>query len=735
MVQAQHVEVAQKLEELHGTINIVTYKAKDTGFVVLKIADDNFKIIPASGIMPDAEKGLKVILRGGWKIHPTYGNQFNFTEYEIPEPDSDAGLVAFLSTLKGLGESKAKKIVEKFGENTMLVFEEDPNQLLSIRGIGVKTLPGIIKSFNETKGLSRLIGFLHKLGVSVSYAPRIYAKYKDDSVHRIKSDPYILAEEVHGFGFKRADELALGLGIQPNAAIRIQAAIIYVLKGVANRFGHCFLLRPELESMVKETISLPGYKPLDEEVENSITQLKSPKTKSHKSLIEEDEAIYLKTYYRAEVGLARRITQLSGALDVGNLEEWLKEYEQKNRIELAPGQKNAITVTQSNGLAVITGGAGVGKSTVSKAIIEYWYKLRKRVIAVAPTGKAAQRIREATGLTTASTIHRLLGWTGGGFKHNRENPISGDAFLIDESSMVDLLLAYALFEAIPPHASVALVGDVNQLASVGPGNVLRDIIDSGEIPVARLTEVFRQAATSRIIQASLMINKGDVPLLEQIGKGSGAPTSDALWVNCSQSQIPSAIEWLISEKLPELGWNQDDIQCLSPMHGGECGNIALNELIQEAWNPKAAGKAEQGQFRVGDRVIQTCNNYDKRVFNGDVGKIEVIDSKERDALIRFPDLDEPGGRLVQYTFSDLGDLMLAYSISIHKSQGCEFPVVIIPMSMQQYMMLQRNLLYTGVTRGKKLVILVGEEKPLRVAVKSDKIEQRNTNLANRLQAC
>jgi exodeoxyribonuclease V alpha subunit len=729
-MQAQGVQTI----ELVGFINTVTFKAADTGYVVLRIADDDFKITTASGVMPDAEKGLRVTLRGNWKTHPRYGEQFNFVSYEIPDPTGDTALVAYISTLKGLGESTARKIVEKFGENTLLVFEEDPDQLLTIRGIGVKNLPGIIKSFNETKGLSRLIGFLHKLGVSASYAPRIYKEYREDSIQRIKADPYILAEEVRGFGFKKADEVALGLEIDPNSSIRIQAAILHVLRGVANMYGHCFLPRPELESMVKELIALPGYQPQTEEVIESITKLKSIKTKFHKRLVEEEEDVYLASYHQAEVELAQKIKQLSGAINAVSIDEWLRQCQDKNGIQLAAGQKNAVVTVESNGLTVITGGAGVGKSTVSKAIAEYWHKLNKRIVAIAPTGKAAQRIREATGLTNASTIHRLLGWTGNGFTHNRDNPVPGDAFLIDESSMVDLLLAYALFEAIPPHASVAIVGDVNQLPSVGAGNVLRDIIASGEIPVARLTEIFRQAATSRIIQASLMINKGEMPVLEQIGRSSGIPTTDALWVNCSQGQIPSAIKWLVSEKLPELGWNKDDIQCLSPMHKGDCGNIELNKLIQEAWNPKAGGKIEQGQFRVGDRVIQCHNNYDKRVFNGDIGKIEKLDIKEKEVQIRFPDLDNPEGRLVKYTFSDLSDLMLAYSISVHKAQGAEFPVVIIPVSMQQYMMLQRNLLYTGVTRAKKLVILVGEEKPLQVAVKTNKIQARNTKLASRLQS-
>lgn len=718
---------------IKGNIAGIRFQAQDTGYCVLAIQSESFAVITAAGVMPDAQKGADVEMSGEWIEHPRFGKQFKFYSYSIPEPEGEEAIAAFLCTLKGVGEATAKAIAQTFGENTFNVFEEESDRLLEVKGIGKKTLPKILQSFHETKGLSKLIGFLHKLGVSASYAKRIYNKYKEESISRIKENPYILADEVHGFGFKKADEVARGLGIAPDAAVRIQAAIMYVMKGAANMYGHCFLPESELVQMTKEAIVLPGYQP-GEEVTKNISTLKSVTTKEFKRLVQEDERIYLKSYHVAEIELANKIKSLCGEKEKNSLDEWIAEYEERNSIQLANQQKEAVIAVASNNLTIITGGAGVGKSTVSKAIIQYWHSQRLRIVAAAPTGKAAQRIREATGLTSASTIHRLLGWTGDSFLHDKYYPIEADAVLIDETSMVDLKLAHALFEAIPSHATVVMVGDVNQLPSVGAGNVLRDIIESGEVPVIRLTEIFRQAATSRIIQCSLAINEGRMPHLETLGRDSGEPATDALWIPCSQGQIPQAIQWLATQKLPSMGWNQDDIQCLSPMHKGDCGNIELNKLIQESWNPPSREKASYGQFRIGDRVIQTRNDYDKRVFNGDIGKIEKIDTQEKEALIRFPDLDNPVGRAVKYMLSDFSDLMLAYSISVHKSQGCEFPVVIIPVSMQQYMMLQRNLYYTGVTRGKKLVVIVGEEKPLSIAVKTNKIQARNTTLKQRLMA-
>lgn len=755
MVTAVQAELVTEI----GAIARVTFFAQDTGYTILQIEKDDFSTFTANGTMPDAAKGLAVELRGSWKVHPKYGKQFTFVSSSVPEPTGEAATIAFLSTLKCIGESVAKRIVACFGDDVFKIFDEGSSDLLKISGIGKKTLPKILESYQKTKGLRKLISFLSEVGVSAGYAPRIYKEYGEDAIAQVKQNPYILAEEVRGFGFKKADEVALAMGILPSSFIRFEAGIMHTLKSAASFNGHCFLMADDLAVQVCDVLALPDFRPQMNDVEGAIAALRKSSTGKSKRLVADGDRVYLYGMYQAEVELSKKLRQLAGCfeqreepdwikgldgvtrLDPSNITEcpesfdisdWIAKYELANGVTLAAGQRAAIASADANGLSVITGGAGVGKSTVSKAVIQYWHGQKMRVVAIAPTGKAAQRIREATGLSSASTIHRLLGWNGHGFNHNADNPLEGDAFLIDEASMMDLKLANSLFQAIPAHAVVMIVGDVNQLPSVGAGNVLRDIIECGQIPVIRLTEIFRQAATSRIIQASLAINEGKMPPLELLGRATENSMSDALWIKCSQGQIPDAIAWLLTDKLPAVGWEQDQIQVLSPMHKGESGNIALNAMIQRLWNPSERNKPSMGDFRVGDRIIQTANDYDKRVFNGDIGKIELIDLTEKEIKIRFPDLDNTDGRIVTYEPGDLDNLMLAYSISIHKSQGSEFPVVIIPASMQHYMMLQRNLYYTGVTRGKKLMVLVGEEKAIATAVRTQKLGQRNTALAERL---
>lgn len=734
-----------------GIVSRINFFAENTGYAILQIEKPDFSVFTAVGTMPDATMGMDVQIEGEWKNHPKFGKQFSFDSYKVPEPTGEKGLIAFLSTLKGIKESKAKTIVKYFGEKVLEVLDEGGDKLLGVPGIGPKTLPKIIDSYQKQKGLRKLIEFLSSVGVSASYAARIYRVYGNAGIEEIKRDPYILAQEVKGFGFKRADEVALKMGIKPDSQVRCIAGIMHVLKLAANQKGHCFLPVNELTTEVCSELALPDYRPQMSDIEQVVNGLSKASASKGQRLVVEGDRIWLYSYYDAELKLAESIKQLSGrferSIDIFevsghfehssdifegavDIEEWIEEYEQENGVNLASQQKEAVITVAQNGLTVVTGGAGVGKSTISKAIIQMWHEMGKRIVAVAPTGKAAQRIKEATGLMTASTIHRLLGWNGNGFERNLDNPIEADAFLIDEFSMTDLRLANSLFQAIPPHAVVLIVGDVNQLPSVGAGNVLRDVIESGAVPVVRLTQVFRQAATSRIIQASLSINEGKFPELEQISRSSGKPSTDALWINCSADRIQEAISWLLTTKLPEMGWANDDIQVLSPMHKGDAGNIALNQMIQKAWNPSTKNRV--GEFREGDRVIQTSNNYDKNVFNGDIGKIESIDQTEKEVLIRFPDLDNPAGRVVSYDFGEMDDLMLAYSISIHKSQGSEFPVIVIPATMQHYMMLQRNLYYTGITRGKKLVVLVGEEKAIQTAVRTNRLNQRNTALASRL---
>lgn len=729
------LEKVRSGNSLEGSIERIVYFNEENGYAVVSIGTSDFDRFTAVGVMPTAKIGLEVALSGEWKVNPKYpkdGPQFVFSSYSIPEPTGEDGVIAFLSSLKGLGESKAKKIVELFGIEALKVLAETPDRLLEVSGIGPRMLGKIKESYQDARGLQDLIMFLHSVGVSAGYAPRIYKAYGVDAVSIVRQNPYILAEEVRGFGFKKADEVALGIGILPGSEVRFDAGIMHCLRGSSNLNGHCFVPHDNLCSMVCDTLTLPDFRPQSVDVARSISRLCSASVKKWQRLVNDDGDIYLFSMHEAEVGLARKLRELSGAIgSPKSLDAWVAGYESENGIQLAKGQRAAIESAASNGVTIVTGGAGTGKTTVSRAVIQQWHEQKKRVRAIAPTGKAAQRIKEATGLESASTIHRALGWSGSGFTHNKDNPLAGDAFLIDEASMVDLKLAWSLFQAIPHHAVVAIVGDINQLPSVGAGNVLRDAIESGSIPVIRLDVVQRQGATSQILQSSLDINKGLFPSLEQVSKLRES-RSDALWINCAQDKILEAIEWLVSDRLPSMGFFPDDIQTLAPMHKTDCGNNALNAMIQNAWNPMGRVVPWSKSFRVGDRVIQLKNNYMDNVFNGDIGTIAGFDEESKTVFCRFQDPDNEY-RLVSYEPGDLLEsLSLAYSISIHKSQGCEFPVVVIPASMQHFMMLQRNLYYTGVTRGKKLVVIVGEEKAIATAVRTEKIGKRNTRLSDRL---
>jgi exodeoxyribonuclease V alpha subunit len=716
--------------QLNCTVKNIRFKADDTGYVVLSVEQpEDFEDIVAVGTMPDATKGMVVTMLGDWVTHPKFGKQFKFVSYDVPLPTDAEGAVSYLATLKGLKGALADRVYEMFGDDIYRVLDECPEELIKVKGIGPKILPKLIESYNLTKGMRQLIGFLHELGVSASYAKRIYDQFGANSIFEIKSNPYILASTVRGFGFKKADDLARGLGIKPDAVVRVQAGLMHTLQTASNQQGHCYLPVDELATQTCELIILPGYSP---QIEKVIDALKGLTRGKYPSVKIESDCVYPYRLWVAECEVADFLRQSAGAFSnpPDDIEVWLTNYEKLNNISLAEGQRNAVRMATLNKVSVLTGSAGTGKSSVSNAIVQTWFMYGKRIVGLAPTGKASQRLKETTGLD-ATTIHRALGWTGEGFFRNRNNPLAGDAFIIDEFSMTDLRLAHALFEAIPRHASIVLVGDVNQLPSVGPGNVLRDVINSGVIPVTHLTEVFRQAATSKIISSSHQINQGKFPDLEDLGRSNLYPSSDALFIKCSRDKISAAIGWLIKTKLPEMGWNQDDIQCLSPMHKGDIGNIELNQLVQGIWNPADRSKVEMKGFRVGDRVISTCNNCDKQIFNGDIGKIVSINKSDGEAIVSFPD-PTTGTKSIELDESDFSDLMLAYSISIHKGQGSEFPVVVIPVSMSQYILLQRNLLYTGVTRAKKLLVLVGEEDAIKTAVRTNKISKRNTALDVRL---
>ncbi len=724
------------MAEINGTIAQVMHHNSDDHYVVIQIADPDFQSFKAVGVMPAPQKDLAVTLYGDWRQHPSYGNQFNFTSYRLAEPVGRESVIGFLITLQGIGKKMAERIVDYFGDDTFQILEREPERLLEVSGITINKLDKMVQSYSESRKLQNLIAFLAGLGISAIYAAKIYREFGDESIATIKNDPYLLIERVRGFGFKRADDIALKTGMAMDEAARYQAAIADTLRQAAAQQGHCYLPQPHLLRICGEMLRLPQHQPSMIDLTEHLQSLSTPTAPERRRVVIEDTDVYLYRAYQAECRLAENLKNLCGSFELKtDLPEWLTAYEKEHDIELAAGQKEALATTVTQGLTIMTGGAGVGKTATAKAIIQFWLDQQRRVVACAPTGKAALRIQESTGLE-AQTIHRLLGWTGSGFSHHPRYPLEGDCFVIDEASMLDLAIADSLFAAIPLSAQVLLIGDVNQLPSIAAGNVLRDMIQAAVCPVAQLSEVFRQAAASKITQCSYAVNAGQMPALEVVTKVTEQFETDCLWLKCNSAIIPKAIEWLYQEKLPGLGYPPAHIQYLAPMHKSDSGNIATNQLVQKLWNPELPGKKKIKQFRVGDRVIQTTNDYTQLVFNGDIGVIETITTKDEETTIhiRYPDWQEPSGKLIEYSVAQLDNVMLAYSITIHKSQGSEFPVVIIPISTQHSMMLQRNLLYTAITRGRQLVILVGEERAMQQAVHSTRAVRRHTRLQERLQA-
>jgi exodeoxyribonuclease V alpha subunit len=724
------------MAEINGTIAQVVHENSTDHYVVIQMASEDFSTFKAVGVMPAPQKDLDVTLYGDWRKHPTYGDQFNFTSYRIAEPIGRESVIGFLVTLQGIGKRMAARIVDHFGDGTFQILEREPERMLEVNGITSNKLAKMLQSYSESRKLQNLIAFLAGLGITATYAGKIYREFGDGSIDTIKKDPYLLIERVRGFGFKRADDIALKTGIPIDSPMRYQSAIADTLRQAAKQQGHCYLPQPTLIRSCAELLHLPGHHPQAQVIAAHIQSLCAANAPDRRRLVVEDTDVYLSRAYQAECRLAENLQGLCGSFAVTtDIQEWIANYEADHDIELAAGQKIALANAVTQGVTIMTGGAGVGKTATAKAIIEFWLDHKKQVVACAPTGKAALRIQESTGLE-AQTIHRLLGWMGTGFSHNSRYPLEGDCFIIDEASMLDLSIADALVAAIPLSAQVLFIGDVHQLPSIAAGNVLRDMIQSEVFPVAQLTEVFRQAAASKITQCSYAVNAGQMPSIEVITKATEQFETDCVWVKCSSTIIPKAIEWLLREKLPQLGYPQTDIQYLAPMHKSDSGNIAINQLVQNFWNPPQPSQRKIKQFRVGDRVIQTSNDYNQLVFNGDIGTIESIASKDEEIIthIRYPDWQEPQGKLIEYSVAQLDNVMLAYSITIHKSQGSEFPVVVIPLSMQHNMMLQRNLLYTAITRGRRLVVLVGEDRAMQQAVNTVRSARRYTRLQERLQS-
>jgi exodeoxyribonuclease V alpha subunit len=721
------------LTELSGQIERITYTNDETGFTIARVKVNGQKdLVTVVGHLISAAPGEILNMRGEWVNHPRFGEQFKVVESKTKVPATAYGIRKYLGSglIKGLGPVMADKIVKKFGVQTLDVIENQIGKLSRVNGIGKKRIAMIQKAWNEQREIRDVMLFLQSHGISSGYATKIFKQYGNRSIAVVTDNPYRLATDIFGIGFVLADRIASKLGFPEDSHLRVEAGILYVLNQLSDE-GHVFypyeplikksqgILGVGKDVVVKALGNIAGQgKIIVEDINKHIEEYK-----------ENNKAVYLAKFHLCETSISDRLkTLLTSPKSIRHVasEKAIDWVQTQLNITLAEKQIGAIQSALTNKIMIITGGPGTGKTTIINAILKIFSRLNVRTLLAAPTGRAAKRMSETTGYG-AKTIHRLLEFSfiKGGFQKNQETPLSCDLLILDEASMIDTILMHHLLKAVPPFATVILVGDVNQLPSVGSGNVLNDMITSKALPVVELNEIFRQAKASRIIVNAHKINNGILPSFE-----NDLSNNDFYFIHQQDPQkVLEIILDLTKTRIPRrFGFDPvDDIQVLTPMHKGVVGAENLNVQLQKTLNPvQDAIIRGNRSFRANDKVMQIKNNYDKEVFNGDIGRITGIRPEEYQMTVTFD------GRDVAYEFSDLDEIVLAYAVSVHKSQGSEYPAVVIPILTQHYILLQRNLIYTAITRGRNLVVMVGTRKALAMGINTHKTPKRHTLLRHRL---
>lgn len=734
------------MEPLEGVIEGLTYHSEDSGFTVCRLSVPGMmQMVTAVGPFNAPNVGESVRLHGEWTKHPKFGMQFRFERYETLRPATVQAIEKYLGSglIRGIGPVMAKRLVRHFQEATLDVLDTEPDRVREVEGIGPKRAATLARAWQEQKAVQNVMLFLQGHNVSASYAVKIYRTYGDDAVRMVEENPYRLARDILGIGFKTADRIAASMGIARDSPARLAAGLHYIL-WEATDDGHVLLPTATLVECATEVLEVPVEAVRDALAQSLVTGEKEERehVPDHKreGLLEELDpdgpaGVFLPSLLHTEREVARRLKDLmrerpARAPTAAHTEAWLARTQPKRGVELSDQQKQAVVEALRKPVLVITGGPGTGKTTITRTLVEACEALKKRLALASPTGRAAKRLAEVTG-RPAKTIHRLLVVDRehfGRFKHGPDNPLDIDFLIVDEVSMLEVALARSLLRALPPRCQLILVGDADQLPAVGPGNVLGDIIRSRAVPVVRLTQIFRQAAQSMIVQSAHRVHRGEFPLVMPEAKWRGE--------NCAFIEeedidhIAARVVKLVTETLPKLGFPPKDVQVIAPIHRGAAGVSQLNDVMQETLNPPHPSHFELRRggrlIRVGDRVLQLVNDYDKLVFNGDIGIVTGLDPVQQLMRVAFPEA------LVVYDFSELDQLQLAYALTVHKSQGSEYPAVVLVLHKSQYVMLQRNLLYTGLTRARKMLVIVGDRRAIYRAVNNDRQAMRWSRLADRL---